>query len=105
MSNEASNSVARKKEFGGFSSAISSEIKEKGDDGFGDKNAGHNGCKDITVYDFVGGSEVDDNVGNEKNDGGKNFDTKNVRKCGVVGFFGISFTKSVMVKTSKKSGI
>ena len=105
MSDKIFDGVARKKKLSGFLFAISFEVKEKGNNGFGDKNAGENGHVNITTYDFIGSSKVNDDVGNEKSDGSKNFNAKNVGKCGVVGFFGTGFTKSVMIKTSKNSGI
>ena len=107
MSDETFGGVTRKKKFGGFLFSFGgfSKIEEKSDNGFGDEYASEDSCKNVVIYDFVGSGEIDNDVSNKKNDGSENFGTENVGKCGVVGFFGAGFTKSVMVKTSKKSRI
>ena len=81
------------------------KVEKRGDDGFGDKNACDNCYINIVACDFVNGDETDDKINNKKNCGGIYFGAENVRKCDVVGFSTASLTKSMMVKTGKKSGI
>ena len=88
----------------GLCEVVAAIIKKENDDGFGDKNAGENGAKNMVVGDFFGDDKTNDDVSNEKNNGGENFGAEDERKALVVGFFGAGFTKSVMVKIGKKSG-
>ena len=100
IDDETFSSVTRKKEccgsFGFF--LFASEIEEKSDNGFGDKNTSENSHENIAIGDFVNDNEVDNEINNEENNGGVNFGAENERKRSVVGFFGTGFTKSVMIK-------